>query len=223
MTTIGIIGSGHVGNNLAKAAVAHGYEVVISNSKGPQTLAEPVTEFGPKARAATAMEAAAAGNFAIVAIPLAAVSQVPVEPLAGKVVISTINYIPQRDGRFQELDNGTATVAGLLQVHLPTSKVVRAFNMLGAADMSGDGRPKGDSKRRALALAGDDQQAKRLVARLYDEFGFDAVDIGGLDESWRLDVGQPAFVIRQNVAELRANVAKARQGLDPGRTPVPDV
>jgi 8-hydroxy-5-deazaflavin:NADPH oxidoreductase len=223
MTTIGIIGSGHVGNNLANAAVAHGYKVVISNSKGPQTLAELLTELGPKARAATAMEAAAAGDFAIVAIPLTAVSQVPVEPLAGKVVISTINYIPQRDGRFPELDNGTATVAGLLQVHLPTSKVVRAFNMLGAADMSGDGRPKGDPKRRALALAGDDQQAKRLVARLYDEFGFDAVDIGGLDESWRVDVGQPAFVIRQTLAELRANVAKARRGLDPGRTPVPDV
>jgi 8-hydroxy-5-deazaflavin:NADPH oxidoreductase len=153
---------------------------------------------------------------------LATVPQVPVDPLAGKVVISTINYIPQRDGRFPELDNGTATVAGLLQAHLPASRVVRAFSMLGAAGMSGDGRPEGHPERRALALAGDDQRAKRLVARLYNEFGFDAVDIGGLDESWRVDVGQPAFVTRQNVAELEANVAKARRGLDPGLTPVPD-
>jgi len=222
VTTIGIIGSGQVGSSLAKAAVARGYEVVIGNSKGPQTLAGLVAKLGPKARAATASQAAAAGDFAIVAIPLTAVPQVPVEPLARKVVISTINYIPQRDGRFPELDNGTATVAGLLQAHLPTSKVVRAFNMLGAADMSGDGRPEGDPERRALALAGDDEQAKRLVAGLYDEFGFDAVDIGGLGESWRVDVGQPAFVTRQNVAGLKANVAKAKRGLDPALTPVPD-
>ena len=222
MTTIGIIGSGQVGSSLAKAAVAHGYEVVISNSKGPQTLAGLVAELGPKARAAAATEAAAAGDFAIVAIPLTAVPQVPAEPLAGKVVISTINYIPQRDGRFPELDDGAATVAGLLQAHLPASSVVRAFTMLGAADMAGDGRPEGDPERRALALAGDDQQAKQLVARLYDEFGFDAVDVGGLNESWRVDVGQPAFVTRQNVAELEANVAKAERGVDPGLTPVPD-
>jgi len=222
MTTIGIIGSGQVGSSLAKAAVAHSYDVVISNSKRPQTLAGLVAELGPRARAATAAEAAAAADFAIMAIPLTAVSRVPVEPLAGKVVISTINYIPQRDGRFPDLDDGTATVTGLLQAHLPTSRVVRAFNMLGAADMSGDGRPEGDPERRALALAGDNQKAKQPVARLYNEFGFDTVDIGGLDESWRVDVGQPAFVTRQNVAELEANVAKAERGLDPGLTPVPD-
>ena len=195
---------------------------MISNSRGPQTLVGLVAELGPRARAATAAEAAGAASFAIVAVPLTAVPEVPAEPLAGKVVICTINYIPQRDGRFLELDSGTATVPGLLQAHLPASKVVRAFSMLGAADMSGDGHPAGDPKRRALALAGDDQQAKRLVARLYDEFGFDAVDIGGLDESWRMDVGQLAFVTRQNAAELEANIGKARRGLDPGLTPVPD-
>jgi 8-hydroxy-5-deazaflavin:NADPH oxidoreductase len=83
--------------------------------------------------------------------------------------------------------------------------------MVDAADMSGDGHPAGDPKRRALALVGDDPAAKRLVARFYHEFGFDAVDIGGLDESWRMDAGQPAFVTRQNVAELTANVAKAKR------------
>jgi hypothetical protein len=82
--------------------------------------------------------------------------------------------------------------------------------MIDAADMSGDGRPEGDPKRRALALAGDDAAAKQLVAGLYNEFGFDAVDIGGLDESWRLDPGQPAFVVRQSAGELKANVAKAK-------------
>lgn len=133
------------------------------------------------------------------------------EPLAGKVVIATINYFPQRDGHIPALDNGTTTVPGILQAHLPASKVVRAFSMVDAADMSGDGHPKGDPKRRALALAGDDPAAKKLVAGLYDEFGFDAVDLGGLDESWRVDAGQPAFVTRQNVAELQANIARAKR------------
>ena len=128
-----------------------------------------------------------------------------------KVVIATINYFPGRLGHIAEIDNGTTTAPGLLQAHLPTSKVVRAFSMVDAADMSGDGHPAGDPKRRALALAGDHPAAKRLVASLYDEFGFDAVDIGGLDESWRVDAGQPAFVTRQNMAELKANVAKAKR------------
>jgi predicted dinucleotide-binding enzyme len=212
MTTIGIIGSGHVGSNLAKAALAHGYEVVLSNSKGPGSLAGLIDELGPQASAATPEEAAAAGDFAIIAIPVTTIGQVPVEPLAGKVVIATINYFPQRLGHIAEIDNGSTTAPGLLQAHLPASKVVRAFSMLDAADMSGDGHPKGDPKRRALALAGDDPEARALVARLYDEFGFDTVDLGPLDESWRVDAGQPAFVTRQNVAELKANIAMARRG-----------
>jgi 8-hydroxy-5-deazaflavin:NADPH oxidoreductase len=211
MTTIGIIGSGHVGSNLAKAAIAHGYDVVLSNAQGPDSLASLVAELGQAARAATPQEASAACDFAIVAIPITTVSQVPVEPLAGKVVIATINYFPQRLGRIAAIDDGTTTAPGILQAHLPTSKVVRAFSMVDAGDMSGDGHPKGDPKRRALALAGDDPAAKSLVAGLYEEFGFDALDLGGLDESWRVDPGQPAFVTRQNLAELEANVAKAKR------------
>jgi 8-hydroxy-5-deazaflavin:NADPH oxidoreductase len=209
LTTIGILGSGNVGSNLARAAIAHGYDVVLSNSQGPDSLADLVSGLGPQARAATPAQAAAEGDFAIVAIPLTTIDQVPAEPLAGKVVIATINYFPQRYGHVPEIDNGTTTAPGLLQAHLPTSRVVRAFSMLNAAEMSGDGHPEGDPKRRALALAGDDAAAKQLVARLYNEFGFDAVDIGGLAESWRIEAGQPAFVVRQDVAELTANVAKA--------------
>jgi len=217
MTTIGIIGSGHVGSNLAKATIAHGYDVLLSNSQGPDSLTSLVADLGPGARAATPGEAAAACDFAIVAIPITTVSQVPVEPLAGKVVIATINYFPQRDGRIAEIDDGITTAPGVLQAHLPTSKVVRAFSMVDAADMSGDGHPKGDPKRRALALAGDDPAAKSIVARLYEECGFDALDLGGLDESWRVDPGQPAFVIRQTLAELKANVAEARRAVAPGQ------
>jgi 8-hydroxy-5-deazaflavin:NADPH oxidoreductase len=212
MTTIGIVGSGHVGSNLAQAAIAHGYDVVLSNSQGPDTLVGLINDLGPHARAATPAEAAAEGDFAIVAIPVTTIDQVPVEPLAGKVVMATINYFPQRDGHFPEIDNGTTTVPGLLQAHLPTSRVVRAFSMINAGEMSGDGHPEGDPRRRALALAGDDPAAKQLVANLYNEFGFDALDIGGLDESWRVDAGQPAFVVPQNLAELKANVDKAKRG-----------
>jgi 8-hydroxy-5-deazaflavin:NADPH oxidoreductase len=211
MATIGIIGGGHVGSNLAQAAIAHGYDVVVSNSQGPDSLARLVAELGPRARAAVPEDAAAAGDFAIVAIPITTVGQVPVEPLAGKVVIATINYFPQRDGHIAAIDDGTMTAPGILQAHLPASKVVRAFSMVDAADMSGDGHPAGDPKRRALALAGDDPSARALVAGLYDEFGFDTVDLGGLGESWRVDPGQPAFVTRQSLAELKANVARARR------------
>jgi 8-hydroxy-5-deazaflavin:NADPH oxidoreductase len=216
MTTIGVIGGGHVGSNLAKAAIAHGYSVVVSNSQGPDSLAGLVADLGPKASAATPAQAAAAGDFAIVAIPITTVSQVPTAPLTGKVVIATINYFPQRDGVIAEIDGGTTTAPGILQAHLPASKVVRAFSMLDAADMSGDGHPKGDPRRRALALAGDDPAARRFVAGLYDEFGFDALDLGDLKESWRVDPGQPAFVTRQSLAELTANVARAARGARSG-------
>jgi predicted dinucleotide-binding enzyme len=211
VTTIGIIGSGHVGSSLARAAIDHGYTVVLSNSQGPDSLAELVGELGSRARAATPAEAGVAADFAIVAIPITTIDQVPVEPLADKVVLATINYFPQRDGPILALDNGSTTAPGLLQVHLPKSRVVRAFSMLDAADMSGDGHPPGDPKRRALALAGDDGAAKQLVIALYDEFGFDAVDLGPLTESWRVDPGQPGFVTRQNLAQLTANAANAKR------------
>ena len=211
MTTIALIGSGHVGSNLAKVAIAHGYDVVLSGSGQPDALKALADELGPKARAATAGEAAAAGDFAIVATPIAAVESIPVEPLRDKVVIATINYFPQRDRHIAEIDDGTITVPGVLQRHLPDSEVVRAFSMIEAADMSGDGHPKGDPKRRAIAIAGDDAAAKRLVAGLIDEFGFDVVDLGTLAESWRVDPGQKGFVTRQTAGELRANAAAARR------------
>jgi 8-hydroxy-5-deazaflavin:NADPH oxidoreductase len=211
MTTIAIIGSGHVGTNIAKAAIANGYDVVLSNSQSPESLSGLVKELGPHASAATPAEAAARGDFAVVAIPISTIDQVPVEPLEGKVVIATINYFPDRLGHIPEIDNGSTTAPGLLQAHLPKSRVVRAFSMLDAADMSGDGHPEGDPKRRALALAGDDPDAKMLVTRLYNQFGFDALDIGGLDESWRVDAGQKAFVTHQNLAELKENVANAKR------------
>ena len=186
-----------------------GYDVVISNSRGPETLTELVAELGPHARAATAAEAAAAGDFAVVTVPLKNIKDIPAEPLAGKIVIDTNNYYWERDGRFPALDNGEATTSGLLQEHLPGAKVAKGFNHIMATQITTDGTPAGTENRRALATASDFPEAAELVTRLYDEFGFDAVNIGPLSESWRVERDRPAYVVRQNAAELRDNLAKA--------------
>ncbi|TAP41858.1 NAD(P)-binding domain-containing protein [Arthrobacter sp. S39] len=211
MTTIGIIGAGHIGSQVARKAVELGYDVVISNSRGPETLTELVTELGPRARAATSAEAAAAGDFAVVTVPLKNYRDIPVKPLAGKVVIDTNNYYWERDGRIPALDNGDATTSGLLQEHLPESKVAKGFNHIMASEITTDGTPTGTENRRALATASDYPEAAELVARLYDEFGFDTVNIGLLDESWRVERDRPAYVIRQNEAELKENLANAQR------------
>jgi 8-hydroxy-5-deazaflavin:NADPH oxidoreductase len=209
MTTIGIIGAGHIGSQVARKAVELGYDVVISNSRGPETLAELVAELGAHARAATPAEAAAAGDFAVVTVPLRSYQDIPVEPLAGKIVIDTNNYYWERDGRIPELDTGEATTSGLLQKHLPTSKVAKGFNHIMAKQIGTDGAPAGTENRRALATASDYPEAAELVEKLYDEFGFDTVNIGPLDESWRVERDRPAYVVRQNAAELKDNLAKA--------------
>src|ERR671911_403306 len=141
MATIGLIGAGHIGAQVARLAVANGYDVVISNSRGPETLSALVAELGPRARAATPDEAARAGDIVVVTVPLKNYRDVPVEPLAGKIVIDTNNYYPERDGHIPELDNESTTTAELLQAHLPTSKVVKAFNHIYAAHLTTDGRP----------------------------------------------------------------------------------
>jgi len=214
MTTIGIIGAGHIGSQVARAAIASGYDVVISNSRGPETLTELIEELGPKARAATSIEAAEAGDFAVVTVPLKAYREVPVEPLAGKIVVDTNNYYWERDGRMPELDNGEATVSGLLQGHLPESRVAKGFNHITFGDITTDGTPAETPNRRALATASDFDDAADLVTGLYNEFGFDTVNAGPLSESWRFERDQPAYVVRQNRDELVANLALGRRNGD---------
>lgn len=214
MTTIGLIGAGHIGSQVARLAVARGYDVVLSNSRGPETLAALVKELGPRARAATAAEAARAGELVVVTIPLKNYRSVPVEPLIGKVVIDTNNYYPQRDGQIAELDDESTTTAELLQRHLPKSKVVKAFNHIYAAQLTTDGKPPGTPNRRALAIAGDDAGAKVTVTKLLDAFGFDTVDAGALAEGWRIQRDTPGYGPRQNADELRAALAAAKRYRD---------
>jgi len=212
MKTIGLIGAGHIGSQVARLAAKSGYDVVISNSRGPDTLSALVAELGPRARAATPADAAKAGDIVVVTIPLKNYRSVPVAPLVGKIVIDTNNYYPERDGHIPELDNETTTTAELLQSHLPQSKVVKAFNHIYAAQLTTDGQPAGTPNRRALVIAGDDAGAKRTITELLDRFGFDTVDAGPLKESWRIQPGTPGYGPQHNAEELRADLAAARRG-----------
>jgi predicted dinucleotide-binding enzyme len=193
MTTIGIIGAGEVGSQIARAAIANGYTVVIANSRGPETLAGLIAELGPSARAATAAEAAAAGEFAVIAVPLTLANTMPVEELAGKIVIDTNNYMPGRDGHFAVVDSGEKTEHELRQEHLPTSRVAKAFTHIQSPTLLRFARPPSSPERVALAVSSDHPDAVELVTALYDQFGFDTVDNSPLSESWRSGPGTPVW------------------------------
>jgi predicted dinucleotide-binding enzyme len=220
MTTLGLIGAGHIGTALAQAALDAGYDVVLSNSRGPESLGDLVAALEQRpsrkgsVRAATATDAAAAADLAVVTIPLSAYRSVPVEPLAGKVVIDTNNYYPERDGQITELDDERTTVSELLQAHLPGSRVVKAFNHIGAADITGQRAAAGTPGRRALVVAGDDERARATVAAFIDELGFDVVDLGPLAEGWRIQRDTPGYGPRLDADGLRAAVATAKRYRD---------
>jgi 8-hydroxy-5-deazaflavin:NADPH oxidoreductase len=212
---IGIIGVGQIGGNLAHRFTALGHEVTIANSRGPETLAALAKE--TSAKAATVEQAARAGDVVIVAIPLKAIPS-----LAGLfdavpdhvVVIDTSNYYPkQRDGRIDPIENGmTASRWVSNQLGRP---VVKAFNTVYASNLLKRGKPKGASGRLAVPVAGDDRRAKDVVIKLLDELGFDGVDAGSLDESWRQQPATPVFGADLDVEGLRRGLAAAK----PERTP----
>ncbi|WP_147918641.1 NADPH-dependent F420 reductase [Ruania zhangjianzhongii] len=211
MTTIGIIGAGEVGRQLARAAIRSGYQVVIANSRGPETLRDLVAELGPAARAATAVDAAVAGGFVILAIPLTLTNTLPTAQLAGKIVLDTNNYMPWRDGTFAMVDSGEKTVHELRQEQVPAAKVAKAFTHIQAPRLFQLASPPGTPGRHALSVSSDDPEAVALVTRLYDQFGFDTVDNSPLRESWRSAPGQPAWYahLGQTREELAANLARA--------------
>jgi len=180
MTTVGLIGSGHIGGTVARLATAAGYDVVLSNSRGPETLADLVADIGPRARAATPPEAAEAGDLVVVTIPLKAYRSVPVQPLRGKVVMDTNNYYSQRDGHIAELDDGSTTSSELLQRHLPEAYVVKVFNNIYYEFLLSLARPAGAADRSGLLIAGDSESAKAEVTAFLDAIGYDAVDAGPL-------------------------------------------
>jgi predicted dinucleotide-binding enzyme len=193
MSTIGIIGTGNIGSRVAQLAVDAGYDVVVANSRGPQSLTDLVDRLGPAARAATPAEAGEAGDVVVVTVPLGRVTEVPAEPLAGKVVIDTCNYYPERDGDIAVLDSHELTTSELVQRHLAGARVVKAFNNIFAENLGTMQRPAGAADRTTLMIAGDDEAAKQVVAEFIDAIGYDTFDTGGLAETWRFQRDQPAY------------------------------
>jgi 8-hydroxy-5-deazaflavin:NADPH oxidoreductase len=193
MATVGFIGSGHIGSTVARLSMAAGYRVVMSNSRGPQTLAGLVAELGPQARAATGERAAAEGDLVVVSIPLKAYQDLPAASLAGKLVLDTGNYSPERDGQIPELDSGPLTSSELIQHELPGAAVVKVFNNIFYRHLLALSRPPDSADRSFLPIAGDDTGAKARTSAFLDAIGYGTVDVGPLSESWRQQPGTPAY------------------------------
>jgi 8-hydroxy-5-deazaflavin:NADPH oxidoreductase len=207
---IGIIGTGQIGGTLTRRFTALGHQVSIANSRGPETLTGLAKETG--ARAVTAKEAARAGEVVVVTIPEGRIPDLPKDLFAGVpdsvVVIDTGNYYPrQRDGRIAEIEAGLPESRWVeRQLRRP---VVKAFNNIYAKHLLEFGRPSGAPNRIALPVAGDDDRAKSIVLRLVDELGFDPVDAGGLDDSWRQQPGTPVYATDLDAKGVRRALAEA--------------
>ncbi|MES2261769.1 MAG: NAD(P)-binding domain-containing protein [Pseudomonadota bacterium] len=209
---IGMIGAGYVGRTLAALAVRQGHEVMISNSRGPETLLSSAVAL--RCRVGTALQAAAFGDIVLVAIPLKNYRAIPAAQLEGKIVVDANNYYWQRDGRIPVLENHATTTSELLAGHLRGARVVKAFNAIPQDELATAGRPAGTPGRRALPIAGDDAQAKQEVTALVDAFGFDVVDAGALSEGWRFQRAKPAYCARLDAAGMRQALAQADIDID---------
>ena len=178
---------------MARLAVDAGHDVVLSNSRGPETLAEFVAELGPRARAATGAEAAAAGDLVLVSVPLLAYPSLPADSFAGKAVLDTGNYYPQRDGHIAALDAGSLTDSEYLGQFLPGARVVKVFNNIFFKHLQNLARAAGAADRTHLPIAGDSAEAKLSVVDFLDSIGYGAVDGGPLIDGWRQQPGTPVY------------------------------
>lgn len=190
MNRMGIIGSGPIGSAIARLAVAAGSEVLLSNSRGPESLTELIDELGPLAQAGTSSEAAVFGEIPVLAVPLGAYRDLPIDALAGKTVLSTGNYYPHRDGRIEQLDELESTTAEYEQSLLPGSVIVKVFNNIIFHHIPALAH---STPRTALPVAGDDAEAKASVSQIVTALGFDPVDAGTLAESWRFEPESGAY------------------------------
>lgn len=205
---IGIIGSGRMGATLARHFAAAGHDVAVSNSRGPDTLRELESSLGARGRALTAEEAAAFGEIVVVSVPFKSYADVPAGPVAGKVVIDTNNYYPDRDGHFEELDRDATTSSEMLAQHLRGAYVVKAFNAIRWDSLRDKARAPGDPGRVGIPISGDDLAAKQAVDELIGEIGFDGVDAGSLADGGRKhQPGTPVYLADLPSAELAARVA----------------
>ncbi|MET9502449.1 NAD(P)-binding domain-containing protein [Streptomyces sp. NPDC006622] len=208
---IGIIGAGNIGGNLTRRLTALGHEVSVANSRGPQTLTELAEETG--ATPVRVEEAARGAEIVVVTVPLKAVPDLPEglfdEAAEGVAVIDTGNYYPQqRDGRIDAIEDEGVTESRWTERHIG-HPVIKAFNGTYAQDILDRPLPAGDPDRVALPVAGDDEAAKAKVRALIDELGFDTVDAGGIDDSWRQQPDTPVYGLRGGVDEVTKALAEA--------------
>lgn len=187
MTTLGIIGSGNIGTAVARLAVAAGIEVVVANSRGPESLATLVEELGPHATAGRIEDAARGGTAVLLSVPMPAYWNLPEGLLSGKTVLDTGNYYPSRDGRIPELDSGQYTQLRLAQKLLPGAVLVKAFSNILANHIPELARPSGASDRTALPIASADADALDVAADLIDRLGFDTVNVEPDSQTWRFE------------------------------------
>jgi len=204
---IGIIGSGMIGSTLARELTALGHDVTLSNSRGPQTLAETAAEIG--ATAGTVEEAVADAKVVVLAVPLKVVPALPLEKLAGTVIIDADNYYPRRDGVIDDIAQHRKTSARWTAEHAPGAHVVKVFNTIYFSNIVDKARPAGAADRLALPVAADDASAKQTVFALVDAIGFDPVDAGTLDESWRQEPDTPVYGAELDRAGIEAALAAA--------------
>lgn len=198
---IGIIGAGNIGGTAARLFSGAGHEVALSNSRGPETLQEEVEALGPNVRALTAADAAQFGEVVMEAIPFGHYEDLPTEGVAGKVFISASNYYPDRDG---EIDFGGRTETGLVAEHLAGARVVKAFNTIYWEHLRDEGdASKPMAERRAIPIAGDDEEAKNVVAGLIERLGFAPVDAGTLAQSARQEPGTAVYTADLTAEEVR--------------------
>jgi len=193
MTTLGLIGSGRIGGTVARLALDAGHDVVLSNSRGPETLAELAAELGPRARAAHGEECAVAGDLVLVSIPLKGYPSLPADALAGKTVLDTGNFYPERDGEIEPLETRQLTDSEYLARQLPGASVVKVFNNIFFKHLLNLARPAGAGDRSYLPVAGDDAAAKAAVTAFLDSIGYGTVDDGLLAEGWRQQPGTPVY------------------------------
>ncbi|MFG1722204.1 NADPH-dependent F420 reductase [Micromonospora chalcea] len=205
---IGIIGSGHIGGTLTRRLRSLGHDVAVANSRGPQSLADLAAETG--ARAVSVEDAVQGAELVVIAIPLKAVPELPASLFDGKLVVDANNYYPQRDGDIAELLDRSLSSSRWTADHLKGARVVKVFNNIQAAHLMDEGKPAGTAGRIALPLAGDDADAKRIVMGLVDDLGFDPVDAGTLDESWRQQPDTPVYGTDRDADGVREGLAAAR-------------
>ena len=180
---IGIIGAGNIGSNAAKLFINAGHEIIISNSRGPETLDSLVDQLGDNASAGTVEQARDFGDIVFISIPLGRYTELPVEGWENKIVIDSNNYYPERDGKIAELEDGKTTSSELLEQHLPGARIVKGFNTIWFEHLKTQGNTKLPlEERRAIFIAGDDSGAKEIVAKLIEEIGYAAVDTGFLHD-----------------------------------------